>query len=198
ELAACERGTQRLVPRVAEQPVAEPAQRLLDALPEPLAYTPSLGDGLLEVAFEPALRRIGRAPRESRAVEEPVEDDELVVLAAVEDRGEVELDVRRPRDLRVLADELQQLAVRHDPPQVLGALQVVLQERLGASSSLTLRRAPVEVDVDAFEMDGRRVLAVPRPVRDGETRPTSLDRLTLEGEGIAEGLQPRDEPGLAG
>ena len=138
------------VGRVRDEPGAEDGDRLLDALAElvedPLALVGAGGAPLLQVA------RLGAAvalDREPGLVAGQVEEHEVGEQLAVEDRPQVELDVRRADQRRRVAQQPQGGAVAEQAPQpgVVG-VQRLLHDRL-RGAGLAVRGPVVQVDVPA-------------------------------------------------
>jgi hypothetical protein len=131
QVAVGEGAAQALIRGVAQQSVRQRLQRLLYPVAQAVAHPPAFRQRLLMVAFEPALRRIGGALRQARTVEQAIEQGEIAELFPLQHRLEVELDIRRAGEARRFAQQTQAHAIGHDPPQVVGRIEVLLHQRVG-------------------------------------------------------------------
>ncbi len=174
---------------------AERAQRLLDAVPQPLADPATVVDTLLEESLQDAARRVGRGVREPGAVQQSVQDDELAVEVALHHRFHVELDVRRPRHPRGIAQQPQLRAVRDEPPEAVRAVEVLLHRAVRAAP--LARDLRIELAVDAHDLDGRRLRVLAGPKLDDEGLATRRRR-ALPRKIEAEPLEQRHGERLAG
>ena len=117
-----------LVVLVGEKAVAEEFEAFLDAVAQVLAHAPALFDGLGVVSFQQTFAGVRHAAWQAGAVEQAVERGEIVEALFLEDGLEVELDVSLPADERGVAEQAEREAVGDDAPDVLGAVEVFLNE----------------------------------------------------------------------
>ena len=199
QLAGKDAGAKVLIAGVREEAVGKDPYRFLDAIAEMVADAAALLDGDAAVLFEQTLRRIFPRSREPGAVEEAVEERKVGELLAFEDRFEVELDVgQAAEELRVTQDA-EGLAVGHHAPEVLGAVQVVLDKRVRRETGPAGFGATVEGLAAADDMDGWGLLVGAGAVRDGVGMAVGLGGLGLVRQVVvAEQTEERDHPLVAG
>ena len=196
QLARANRGAQLHAGRVRQEGPTQLFQRGIDAVSKVLANPAALFDPPLEVLFEPTVRRSGGGCRKARAMEEAIDQDELAVEVAVDQRVEVELQVGRPGDPGGVAEEPQLAAVGDDPPERVRAIQVLLHQRVRAPAGPL--GPPIERLVVGDDVNRWRLGIFVGPVGDEVALPTDRDRSWLEGQLKAESLEQRSHPGLAG
>jgi hypothetical protein len=131
-------------------------------------------------------------------VEQPVEDGELGELLTLQHRAQVELDVGRAGEAGRVAQQAQPLAVGDDAPELLGAVEVLLDQGVGREARSARGGPRVEAGPDALDMHRRGVLVVAGAVRDGVG--AALDQIggAVAGQPVAQHAQQRDDPLLTG
>ena len=174
---------------------AEDHERLLDALAQALAHAPALVDALLVVLLEQALIGVVGALGQARAVAQAPEHDELAVEVLLEDGLEVELHKGRPGEPGGIAQQPELQAVGDNPPQRIGAVEVFLDQGVGAAPAILA--AGIEFLIGGDDVHRRGFGVIARPVRDGVGVAIHHRGARLIGQLVTENLQKRDGPGLA-
>ena len=138
ELAAAEGFAQGGVRRMRQESAAEGRDGGLDAAAELVEGAGAFGAGGGEPAFQPAVVPPARGGLEAGLVGEHPEEDEVGVDLALEEGLEVELDVGLAGEADVVAQEAQDAAVAHDPPEPgVVAVQEFLDEGVRAGAGGT-------------------------------------------------------------
>ena len=130
------------VVRVVEEPVGEREDDGLDGGAEAVADAGAGIERVLVVDLDGGLAGGVLPHREAGRVEKPVEEGEVGEEFLGEDAFEVELDEREVDEPGGIAQEAEQAAVRDDPVEVLGEVEVFLHEAVGRHAGCTGSRAP--------------------------------------------------------
>ena len=197
EGVAFERFAERVVALAREQGPAERFERPLDAVAQLVADAPALFDALLVEAFERAIVGGRFGPGEAGAVEQAVEEGEVGVGVLLDHGLEVELQPGAAGAPGGIAEDADLRPVGEDAPDGLGAVEQVLEQRVGAAAGAL--GASVEVRVGADDVDGRGVFGVVGAAVDVEGGAAGLDVGALEVERAeAEPFEQRLDERLAG
>ena len=188
---------QRGIGRVLKQAVAKRAQRGFHTVAQLLAHAPAGFDRLLVVFFEQAACRVGAVVRQARPVQQAVHQRKLAELLALEHRPQIELDVGRAGETRRIAQQAQPLAVRHDAPQMLGAVEVFLQQRVRRQARAAGWRARIQAGANALDMHGRRVVVLSGAVRNRVGARFNLIGALVERKLVAQHIKQRQHPAVA-
>src|SRR5208283_5896346 len=108
----------------------EHVQALLDPVAQVLANPPPLLDRMRKVLLEQAVAGILDPARQPRAMEQSKERGEVLEPLLLEHARQVELDISLATNERAVAEESQGQAVGYDAPEVLGAIEVILHQRM--------------------------------------------------------------------
>ena len=159
--------------RMNQKAIAERLECRLDAIAQPFPDAVALVECLPVVAFEPARGAVIDAERQAGAVTQPVKDTEIGEIVADEHRFQIEFDIWLAGEQRAIANQAQLKAVGHNAPDVIGMVQIFLQQRMGRQARTSGGRALVEIDAEALNMNRRGVCGclaflADRPVRNGE------------------------------
>ena len=93
--------------------------------------------------------------------------------------------------------QAQPLTVGHNAPQLLGGVEVFLEQRVWRKARPSRWRAGVQAGADALDMYGRRVLVLAGAVRDRVGAALDLVGAGVKGQLVAEHIQQRQHPALA-
>ena len=91
----------------------------------------------------------------------------------VEDRRQVELDVSLPPDERAVAQQPERQAVGDDAPEILGAIEVLLNQRMGRQAGPPRGRHSPQFLPRSHDVHGRRIVRLAGAVRDGKESPST-------------------------
>jgi hypothetical protein len=136
QLAAFDAAAQLAVGRMREKAAAEHAQGIGDAFAQAVADADAVFLGGVAPVFERAVGGLGAGLAETRGVGEQPEGGEIGVEAFAEDGFEVGLDVGRPGEAGVVAQDAQLQAVADDGPQHgVAGVEILLGEQEGRTAA---------------------------------------------------------------
>ncbi len=92
----------------------------------------------------------------------------------LEDAGEIELDIRLPPNECAVAQQSERETVGDESPDVLGAIQVLLHQRMRCETRPTARGHPTQLLPGTDDVHGRRVFRLGGTMRDGERETVDL------------------------
>ena len=201
-----QRRHQLLVGAVGEKAVRQREDGRLHRLAQPVADAPALLDRRLVILLQQtAVAGIiaalvpAQAAGQPRAVRQPVEQDKLVQPFALDHRLQVKLDIGGAAEIDRIAQQTQQRAVGDNPPQVIAAVEIILDKGMRRSRAVAAWRSLAQLLVNGDDVNGRAALVpIARAVRDVKAAPVGAERLALVGEVVAQRLQQRKDPRLAG
>jgi HEAT repeat protein len=150
------------------------------------------------VLLQQAIGGVGHPAREARAVQQAIQRGEVVEALLLQHRAQVELDIGLLADERAVAQQAQGQAVGHHAPQVLGAVEVLLHQRMGGQAGAARGRRAVQPLARPDDVQRRRVLGLAHAVRDGEAHPVHLAGAGRIARLDAQQAEERDRPGVAG
>ena len=183
---------------MGQQAVAQQQQRPLDAIAQAVAHTPARLHRLLVIALKQAGAGLLGRNRQARAMQQPIEDGELGELLALKHRPQVKLHKRGAGEARRVAQQAQPLAVGHNAPELLGAVEILLHQRVGREARAARGRAGIEAGADTLNMQRRAGLIVPGAVRDRVGALIDAVGAAVTGQLVAQHAQQRQHPLLAG
>ncbi len=131
-------------------------------------------------------------------VEETVEDDEVLEALAVEDGFQVELEVGLGAQVGRGPEQPQQSPVGDDPPEVVGAVEELLDERVRREARPAGGIDPAEFLARTGDVDGWCVGSWAGPVGDPVGEPAELVGARVVLEVVPEHREERDDPDAAG
>ena len=142
---------------VREKAVAQEFEAFLDAVAQMFAHAPALLDGLRVVFFQQTFVGVRHAAWQAAAMEQAVERGEVVEALFLEDGLEIELDVSLPADEGGVAEQPEREAVGDDAPDVLGAVEVFLNEGVRSEARASAGRHAAKFLPRADDVNGRAV-----------------------------------------
>ena len=149
------------------------------------------------VDFDDALdRRILRV-RHARGVHQPEQDGEVGEQFFLEHAVEVELQKAELHQPRAVAEQTEQPAVGDDGVEVLGQVQVFLQQCVRRHARAAFAAPPVQTVVAADDVDGKAV-AARVAVADGVVAAVDLFTLASQFDVVTQQSQKRRHPEVAG
>src|SRR3989304_1125317 len=95
-----------------------------------LSNATALLDGSGVIMIQQAFGTISHAAGQTRTGEEAVERRKILPAFLIEDRFEIELDISLTVDKRRVAQKAEAKTIRNDPPDLFGAVQIFLHERM--------------------------------------------------------------------
>ena len=177
---------------MGEEAGAEGLERGLDAIAQALAHAATFLDPLLVPALEQAFVRVAGAFREAGPMQDAVDEQELAVEVAFDDRFEVELDIGGLGEALGVAEQAKLAPVGDEAPERVVAVEELLDQ--GVRAALPVLAALVEGTVEGYDVDWRRTFAFAGEVGDGEACATTRQRCTLVVQRPAELAKERDYP----
>ena len=124
------------------------------------------------------------------------EDGEVGEALLLQHLPEVELHVGLAANEAAVAQKAQHQPVGDEAPDLLGAVQVFLNEGVRGEAGPTPGRKAAEFLPRADDVHGRRVFVLARPVRDGEGQPVHLVRPAVELQLVAQQAEQWNDPGV--
>lgn len=190
-------GAEVVVGGVGEEAVAEVEDDGVDGLAEAIADAGAGIEGVLVVDLDGGLGDGILFHRQAGGVKQAVEEGEVGEKLLGEDAFEVELDEGEFHQAGGIPEQADEAAVGDDAVEVLGEVEVFLDEAVGRHArGIGHGAAAVERLVPADEVDGELVAG---GIAVGDAVGFSLDGLGFgEGELIAEQAEQRDKPLVAG
>ena len=164
---------------------------------------------LLVILFQPA--KIGRRAvlRQPGTMQQPVQQRKLRVLVALNDAGQVKLQVSRPGKTRRIPQQPQLVPVADNAPQGVRVVEIFLHHSVGAVSPTAV--AAIQRPVPPYDMHRRRrrrpAVSLRIGIRtnaagrgiDGVAAPAGLQRCRLLAQlAVAQQLRQLQRPVLAG
>jgi hypothetical protein len=198
ELASGDLLAQRAVGRVAEEAVAERVEGLLHTVAQAVAGAGPLLASLLVVLLQEAVLGIGDPGRQAGAVEQAVEEDEVGEALAGEDGGEVELEIGLGAQVGGGAEETEDEAIGDDPPEMVGAVEELLDEGVRGEAGATGGIDAAEFLAGTGDVEGRGVLLGAGAVGDGVGAALQVVGAGIAFHVVAELRQEGDDPEIAG
>lgn len=153
---------------VGEEAVAEEFEAFLDAIAQVFADAPALFDGLGVVFFQQAFVGVRHAAGQAGAVDQAVERGEVVKALLLEDGLEVKFDVSLAADQRGIAEQAEREAVGNDAPDVVGTIEVFLDERVRRETRASARRHKAKFLTRADDVNRRRIFGLTSAMRNRE------------------------------
>jgi len=101
---------------------------LLHRVAQPVTDAAALFDGGLMIVLQPAPIASARDCGKRVRWHQPIEQDELVEPPRLPASASDQIHVRRAREVRRVAQQAQHIAVSHDAPHVLAAIQIILHQ----------------------------------------------------------------------
>jgi hypothetical protein len=131
---------------------------LLHSFPEMLPHPAPFLQTLLVILFQPTFVGVGGALGETGAMQKAVEQHELAVKVGLHQGPEVEFHIGGPSQAGGIPQQPQLVAVGHQTPEGVGAVQVFLDQGVGAAAGLAPLVQPLVMGDD---MDGWGFGSVP-------------------------------------
>ena len=181
---------------MAQKAISEHGQALLDALAQMLANSPTLLDRMRIVLLEQAVAGILDTARQPSAMEQSKERGEVLEPLLLKHARQVELDVSLATNERAVAEESQAQAVGDDAPKVLGAIEVILHQRMRRHAWPPRGRHPPQLLSCPHQVNRRRLGSLAGPVRDREREPVPLVGLRDRPQLVSEEPKERHQPGV--
>ena len=128
----------------------------------------------------------------------PVERGEIVEALFLENRLKIKLDVSLPANERGIAEQPEREAVGDDAPNVFGAVEIFLNERVRREARASAGRHAAKFLPCADDVNGRRVFRLAGAMRDGERLAVHLKGARIVARLITEQREKRQRPLVAG
>jgi hypothetical protein len=130
-------------------------------------------------------------------VQQTIEGREVEEALFLEDAGEIELHVRLAAHQGGVAQQAQRQAVGDQSPDVLGAIQVFLHQRVWRQAWPAARCHATEFLPHTDDVDRWCIVGFARAMRDGECQAVGLVRALVVAWLVAEQPKERDHPSVA-
>jgi hypothetical protein len=182
---------------MGQEAIGQEFDALLDAVAEAVTDTSSLFQRPLVVLLQQALMGILDRARESGAVQQAVEEGKIVEALFIQDLPQVELDIGLPADVGAVAEEAEGQAVGDQAPEVLGAVEELLDEgvRCQAGSSAGWEASQFLAGADEVHRWG--IFHLPGTMRDGKAGSIHVVGTLIIVQLIAQQAEKGDHPGVA-
>ncbi len=160
--------------RMRQKSVRQPLDAFLHPVPQALAHAAALLDGVLVIVLQQAIAGIGCGAGQARAVQQAIEDGKVVEALLLQDLAKIELDVGLAADVGRVAQEAQREPIGDDAPELLAAVQELLDQGVRSEPGATRRGHSSQLLPNADDVHRRGVFSFPGSVGDGEGRPIHL------------------------
>jgi hypothetical protein len=131
-------------------------------------------------------------------MQEAIERLEIVEALLRDDRAEVKFDIALAADEGAVAQQAQTGTVRHHAPDVLGAVQILLNQRVRRQARPAGRRHPAQFLTGADDVHRRRVRGFVGAIENPKALAVDLLRARIVLRLVAEQTEQRDRPEIAG
>jgi hypothetical protein len=131
-------------------------------------------------------------------VKQPVENGEVLKVLLFNHRCQIELKIDLAANSGTVAQQADDTAIGDKTPKMLGAVEILLQQRVRRKARASTRRKLIKLLPETDNMHRYRIIVLAKTMRDRETHSVDVVGAGVVVQLVAEHVQEWNHPGVTG